>query len=84
MNIKRFNESVEPEVGDYVIVNFKRVSTIADLLGKSIGKIIEQTNKLYRVKYGSTDWVVNRNEIEEFSKNKEDLEHIIAAKKYNL
>jgi len=87
MNIKRFNKSkvVEPEIGDYVVVNYNKKSKIGELLGKSIGQITDHTNyKLYRVKYGTTDWMVNRNEIEYFSKNKEDLEPIIAAKKYNL
>jgi hypothetical protein len=83
MNIKRFNESVEPEIGDYIIVNLKN-STIGELLSNSIGKIVEYNNKIYKVKYGTTNWTVYRNEIEEFSKNKEDLEPFIAAKKYNL
>jgi hypothetical protein len=85
MNIRRFNRKKidEPEIGDYVVVNLKN-STIGNLLSNSIGQIIKQNAKLYRVMYGTTDWVINRNEIEYFSKDKEDLEYILAAKKYNL
>ena len=58
MNIKRFNrtKTIEPEVGDYVVVNYSKKSKIGELLGKSIGQITDHTNyKLYRVKYGTTD-----------------------------
>ena len=92
-------ESKELEIGDYVIMGTNNHYLI-DFIFNNIGQIVKQRNIEITVKYENVPPEVNKilayggdklNErtfsiylLLHHSKNKEDLEEILAAKKYNL
>jgi hypothetical protein len=98
--IKKFESNKdEPKIGDYVLTRSKswnhHLVTIANnKITNNIGKIINIgpksaiTNskivKNYYVKHGNQDWWFIRDEIIYWSENKEELELILQANKYNL
>jgi hypothetical protein len=87
--IKKYEDvKPEPEKGDYVAVRLiDNPAAIARELEKHIGIIDGETLsnvKHYNVKFGTTLWWINRNEIIDWSKNKEDLAHYITSNKFNL
>lgn len=90
--IKKFeNIKKEPEKGDYVVVKFKKSEPpeIAKTLEKYIGKIdnilfTKHITLSYNVKFGTTYWWIDRDDVLDWSKNKKDLEHYIQANKYNI
>ena len=87
----------EPKVGDYVIVNIKyRIDsyfkkTITEL-NNNICKIMEIAeydhknayDNQIRIVYKNYSYWIDKIDIIANSENKEDLEPIIAAKKYNI
>ena len=87
----------EIEVGDYVIVKRQPIYSkeYNFFLETNIFKIVEIPQRLFMKSYldlrpldNSAKWNhIQRfkiEDIEHFSKNKEELEHIVSAKKYNL
>jgi len=90
------NSQLEPQVGDYVAVKKPKMlafpnPTAFDNLNKIfIGRIVGKKNNNYGVKYPKKfpnnieTWWIQRSEIIDFSKNKEDLKYIKQAQKYNL
>ena len=88
--IKKFeNYKPEPKKGDYVVVNMTdNPAQIARLLEKSIGRIESKTlpnvANRYDVKFGTTNWWIDRKDIIDWSENKEDLSHYIPANKFNI
>ena len=89
----------EPELGDYVICkeSHEHEIVVQNFLSQNIGKIVEM-NKGYKyiVKYKNIPndtkkyfiyqgtRGMDRNEIKYWSKDKEELESILNANKYNL
>ena len=90
--IKKYEDvKPEPEKGDYVVVRMiDNPAAIARELEKHIGRIEEtllpgpNSGWSYKVKFGTTDWWIQRKEVIDWSKNKEDLKHYIPANKFNL
>ena len=88
--IKKYEElKPEPEKGDYVAVRLiDNPAAIARELEKHIGRIESKTlpnvANRYDVKFGTTNWWIDRKDIIDWSKNKEDLIHYIPANKFNL
>ena len=85
----------EPEIGDYVIINwgytidFNDVQKLRDHIENNIGKIIDYGFATYYVKYKNLPREnkiiqISKDYIKHWSKNKEELELILATKKYNL
>ena len=89
----------KPEVGDWVICHNRGRSTNLEFSSENyIGKIIELKNKhfeedMFLIKYENEDLpetlkkvpiYYSEKYIKYWSKNKEDLETILAANKYNL
>ena len=91
--LKTYEDVNKPEVGDYVIVsvqqkysNYKPMNVIGQIYDMKEQEFIPT---YYSVKYtlpdGKTSHEIFYNyHIKEFSKNKEDLEYILNANKYNL
>ena len=81
-----------PKVGDYIVVKLKNDPTeIARVLEKHIGRIQYRycdnngmCSDSCEVKFGSTNWWIDIDDIIDCSKNKEDLEYYIQANKYNV
>ena len=76
-----------PQIGDYIIAEFVDPTTkAAKELETKIGQIVEIERFFYKTKYDYTYKLhpLKREQIKYFSKNKEDLEEILNAKKYNL
>lgn len=90
----------EPQIGDYVLIkspksmsstNLKNfwathVGQIKKILKDQYGPGSSAYHVIYKDKYNGehSRWVFNRKEIIHFSKNKEDIEMLINAEKYNL
>jgi len=89
---ENINES-EPEVGDYVIVDitvapYKNLSNELlnriDKINQNICKITEIKTKPGTCYILNNYWYSSRSDIKCWSKNKEELEPILLAKKYNI
>lgn len=87
-----YNSSKDPQVDDYVIIGNEyqkyNDTLVVEFFGK-IGRVVKIviTNKLYKVRDFDNDanaLYFSRKEISHFSKNKEDLELIVNAGKFNL
>ena len=83
--------TLTPEVGDYVICDSTNFDSLKDLVKNNIGKLIQiekvtHDDDNYYIKYteNENDIVFWRSEILYWSKNKEELEDILKAQKYNL
>lgn len=86
----------EPQIGDYVAVKIPRM--IKYVLGRPnldlnqiyFAKVVNKEGGIFGVEFGddfynfTKKWWMMRDEIIDFSKNKEDLEYLIIADKYNL
>ena len=96
---KIYEENIdEPQIGDYVICSEKDNQTLDKRLKTQIGKIIRFVNNdlpnIYLVQFEKIPSIFHHydtncrsmalDEILYHSKNKEDLEHILKANKYNL
>ena len=92
--IKTFEQISEykPEIGDYVILDTSPGTGIPEIYGTNVGKI---TNLLTSDKHATLVWIEYDDNIEPIkyyhyswikymSKDKEELESMLAAKKYNL
>ena len=98
--LKIYEETIEnvPEIGDYVICEDKSItmdSNTKELISNNIGEIIadgdlggikKKLKQYYIVKYTIPDLilVMYLDEIIKFSKDKNELEGYLAAKKYGL
>jgi hypothetical protein len=90
--IKKFENNNNLEVGDYVLVdNIDYISNkdVVKLLLNNIGTIIKidsYYSDVFWVKYenNAQSFPIDRKEIAHHSKNKNDLQYILDAKKYNL
>lgn len=64
---------------------FKKIQTsVKPVLENSIGRIEKIHTYSYFIKFGSTTWNINKDDVYAFSANREDLEFYIDSKKYNL
>lgn len=78
----------EPQEGDYILHRNRRLGNLYDVLNVTIGKIIKlrkvynEAEVLYDKPIGKM--MTDLDNIEYWSKDREDLEAFIAAKKYNL
>ena len=93
--LKTYESSISYSVGDYVII---QTENIPDFIENNIGQIIKIANyneisvkyENIPIKYKSYYFTDNNerrfvnSQILHCSKNKEDLEHILTANKYNL
>ena len=97
-NFESVNQD-KPEIDDYVICNIVGGDTeIDDYINSNIGKYIEfvRDNMTFpcRIQYDEMSYEleeyagkilnVDLDEIKYWSKNKEELEYLVASKKYNL
>lgn len=107
--IKTYEQNIELEVGDYVIIDYGLEGTVKDFLVNSIGKLVEilppelkygKFENPYLIRYENippntmpvfiklTDTIgdkrVSKKQIKHSSKNKEDLEVILNANKFNI
>jgi len=96
--LKTFEKINKPKVGDYVICEIvDKYYKDSDFVNSNIGEIVEinidrfQNNRLpvtvsYKDYQGKIIDSINFefDEIKYWSKDKSELEHIIASKKYNL
>jgi len=83
--------TLAPEVGDYVICDSTNFDLLKNLVKNNIGKLIQiekvtRDDDNYYIKYTEieNDIVFWRSEILYWSKDKEELEAILTAQKYNL
>ena len=79
----------EPQVGDYVLVklDWLKNNTLQVIVENTPGFIYNiSSENIYECKYPNDErtFRFNREQIEYWSKNKEDVESTIKAKKYNL
>jgi len=91
-NFKMFENIKEPEIGDYVLIDYKL--DMKETLDDMIGQIIEIDHNYlvspYAIHFSNVlqypNYVVRvgRNEILSFSKDKNQLEMELNAKKYNI
>jgi len=100
MKVNKFNENNndEPKVGDYVICTENQLDhEFNNFIADNIGKIIVISNdkyayeiRYYNIPYRFNDYFYNdirgfgEYEIIHFSKNKAELETILATKKFNI
>lgn len=84
--IKKYEDhKSEPKVGDYVAVNITNDSAISKELNSKIGKIERrQDSESYIIRFGTISFHIKKENIVDWSENKEDLLHIISGNKYNL
>jgi hypothetical protein len=95
--IKQYEAKIiKPQIGDYIICNIQDSlqTELRKELNQSIGKIIDiDYNNLFGcytvefqnvLDYGHYDIPLSTKEIIHFSPNKNDLETILQANKYNL
>ena len=99
-NLKHLIPSGDPEKGDYVVINiksenriqYKSKPSLLDAIESNIGTIEGIAYDEYKVKFiferpfgrDTHYFFFERDEILDFSKNKEDLDYYLASMKYNL
>jgi hypothetical protein len=90
----------EPQVGDYVIVRENRILLLDSFFSENVGRIVDDKySRRYpflvqfenipddlKIEFGdkNNSRQFSIDEIDHWSKNKEDLELMISANKYNL
>lgn len=77
----------EVQVGDYILHKSRRDEGLYDILTTTIGQVLSINGyREARVRFDSPINImfIDLDRIEYWSKNREDLEAILAAKKYNL
>ncbi len=82
---ENINES-EPKIGDYVICKTRSTDTIEfkKYVDNNIGKIVDNYLAYYYVKFKEKTYIFTIGNILYWAKNKEDIEVLIQANKYNL
>jgi len=78
----------EPQDGDYILYKSRRGEGLYDVLAITIGKILKirkvynEAQVIFDVPIGLM--FIDLDKIEFWSKNREDLEALLASKKYNV
>ena len=84
---ENINEDI-PQEGDYILHKNRRIGDLYDILAITIGKIIKirkvynEAQVIFDVPIGLM--FIDLDKIEYWSKDRENLEALLAAKKYNL